>query len=194
MMLRYGLGALAMAMAMGAPPARADVIRVFEATGVFDDGVKLGGTLTIDVTTGNVTAADLLLGEPISAEVTGLGGKGVNGGGFSQMFLSLGPASPLPLITLGFLTPSLVAYGGGPLASDAAPQGALVSTYAPPSGAEFVDLASGTLTSSTLTVPEPSTWSMMLMGFAGLGFAGYRASRKMAAAATYSPRRLTPGA
>ena len=29
-------------------------------------------------------------------------------------------------------------------------------------------------------VPEPSTWTMMLLGFAGLGFAGYRASRKRA--------------
>jgi hypothetical protein len=28
------------------------------------------------------------------------------------------------------------------------------------------------------SVPEPSTWAMVLMGFAGLGFAGYRASRK----------------
>jgi hypothetical protein len=31
----------------------------------------------------------------------------------------------------------------------------------------------------TLTaIPEASTWAMMLLGFAGLGFAGYRASRK----------------
>jgi hypothetical protein len=28
------------------------------------------------------------------------------------------------------------------------------------------------------SVPEPSTWAMMLVGFAGLGFAGYRASRR----------------
>ena len=28
------------------------------------------------------------------------------------------------------------------------------------------------------TVPEPSTWAMMLLGFAGLGFAGYRHGRK----------------
>jgi hypothetical protein len=31
-------------------------------------------------------------------------------------------------------------------------------------------------------VPEPSTWAMMLVGFAGLGYAGYRASRRTAAA------------
>jgi PEP-CTERM motif len=31
--------------------------------------------------------------------------------------------------------------------------------------------------------PEPSTWAMMLIGFAGLGFAGYRSSRKTAALA-----------
>jgi hypothetical protein len=29
-------------------------------------------------------------------------------------------------------------------------------------------------------VPEPSSWAMMLVGFAGLGFAGYRASRRSA--------------
>jgi threonine/homoserine/homoserine lactone efflux protein len=29
----------------------------------------------------------------------------------------------------------------------------------------------------TPTVPEPSTWAMMLLGFAGLGYAGYRRAR-----------------
>jgi unsaturated chondroitin disaccharide hydrolase len=28
------------------------------------------------------------------------------------------------------------------------------------------------------TVPEPSTWAMMLLGFAGLGYAGYRRARE----------------
>jgi hypothetical protein len=32
-----------------------------------------------------------------------------------------------------------------------------------------------------VVVPEPSTWAMMLLGFAGLGFAGYRATRSSAA-------------
>jgi hypothetical protein len=27
-------------------------------------------------------------------------------------------------------------------------------------------------------VPEPSTWAMMLIGFAGLGYAGYRRARE----------------
>jgi hypothetical protein len=29
-----------------------------------------------------------------------------------------------------------------------------------------------------ISVPEPSTWAMMILGFAGLGFAGYRRTRK----------------
>jgi hypothetical protein len=33
----------------------------------------------------------------------------------------------------------------------------------------------------TLNVPEPSTWAMMVIGFAGLGLAGYRKARKTAA-------------
>jgi hypothetical protein len=37
----------------------------------------------------------------------------------------------------------------------------------------------------TLTaVPEASTWAMMIIGFAGLGMAGYRASQKRSAAAS----------
>lgn len=36
--------------------------------------------------------------------------------------------------------------------------------------------------SLTGTVPEPSTWAMMLIGFAGLGLAGYRRTRNRAVA------------
>jgi PEP-CTERM motif len=46
-------------------------------------------------------------------------------------------------------------------------------------------LAPGTTTSpitdefsvSATVVPEPSTWAMMLLGFAGLAFSGYRRAR-----------------
>lgn len=44
-------------------------------------------------------------------------------------------------------------------------------------------VASDTITSVTITdissaVPEPSTWAMMLIGFAGIGFTAFRRSRK----------------
>ncbi len=32
------------------------------------------------------------------------------------------------------------------------------------------------------SVPEPSTWAMMIIGFAGMALAGYRASRRGVAA------------
>jgi hypothetical protein len=54
----------------------------------------------------------------------------------------------------------------------------------PSSGTDFVtDLTfvgngqfTGTMTPITASVPELSTWGLMLIGFAGLGFAGYRKS------------------
>jgi hypothetical protein len=36
---------------------------------------------------------------------------------------------------------------------------------------------------ATTGIPEPSTWAMMAIGFAGLGFVGYRKSQRMGAAA-----------
>jgi hypothetical protein len=36
--------------------------------------------------------------------------------------------------------------------------------------------------STSGVVPEPATWVMMAAGFAGLGFVGYRRSRKLAVA------------
>jgi hypothetical protein len=46
-----------------------------------------------------------------------------------------------------------------------------------------VDTASGPVSpaisvSTGASIPEASKWAMMLLGFAGLGFAGYRTSRK----------------
>jgi hypothetical protein len=41
-----------------------------------------------------------------------------------------------------------------------------------PHGLDFIPFA----------VPEPSTWAMMFLGFAGVGYLGYRASAKRQAA------------
>ena len=57
-----------------------------------------------------------------------------------------------------------------------------VVVYSPSTGPDYTS-AYVFGTGLTLTVPEPSTWAMMLFGFAGLGFAGYRKSHKSAAIA-----------
>jgi hypothetical protein len=45
------------------------------------------------------------------------------------------------------------------------------------------DVTNVTVTvSTTPPVPEPSTWAMMLLGFASMGFAGYRARKRALAA------------
>ena len=43
------------------------------------------------------------------------------------------------------------------------------------------------------SVPEPSTWSMFLLGFVGVGVAGYRAARKSLDSATSHPETSNEG-
>ena len=52
-----------------------------------------------------------------------------------------------------------------------------------PTALDFHKTYSFSFNDGTLAAPEPSTWAMMLAGFAGLAFAGYRASRNRVAAA-----------
>jgi hypothetical protein len=47
-----------------------------------------------------------------------------------------------------------------------------------PTGVSYTSDSGAFLSSPATAVPEPSTWAMMLIGFAGLSFAGYRRTRK----------------
>ena len=51
-------------------------------------------------------------------------------------------------------------------------------------GGSVAWLDGGTTGLSYSAVPEPSTWAMMLLGFAGLGFAGYRGAKRAPLSAT----------
>ncbi len=56
------------------------------------------------------------------------------------------------------------------------PEGAPVFAPGVFAGTDVTNGLSGSLT--VTAVPEASTWAMMLIGFAGLGFAGHRTARK----------------
>ena len=62
--------------------------------------------------------------------------------------------------------------GGEFVASD----GAVILTEA---ALNVASISSGDITTIAVFVPEPSTWAMMLIGFGGLGFAGFRTFRRM---------------
>jgi PEP-CTERM motif len=104
--------------------------------------------------------------------------------------IAYGITPPLPPSTLDLanggsdLPPPFVTPGG--LVAGASDAGATGSVGADvDDGAVLTDVASVgaglTLTGTTIAVPEPSTWAMLLLGFAGLGLMGWRASRKAAA-------------
>jgi hypothetical protein len=95
--------------------------------------------------------------------------------GLTELELSV-QGSIFPVLDLLFSTPepgSLVGYTGGPLSTQ-------TNLFEFESGT--ATLVSGSLTKGigVVPVPEPSTWAMMLLGFAGLGFVGYRQTTRRA--------------
>jgi hypothetical protein len=66
-------------------------------------------------------------------------------------------------------------WGNGPFGP---PATYTFATQNSTSGVNGGYLYSNDLESFAISTPEPSTWAMMLVGFAGLGFSGYRSSRK----------------
>ena len=95
--------------------ARADMIDTFNATGTFQGGQSLGGTLTVDTTTGAISSADLTVsGQPDFYYVDNQYGISSS----TQFVQFTSPANEtvpgLQLPSLGLLLPSsLVSYGGG---------------------------------------------------------------------------------
>ncbi|HEX9171011.1 MAG TPA: PEP-CTERM sorting domain-containing protein [Roseiarcus sp.] len=64
--------------------------------------------------------------------------------------------------------------GGGPFAGAVVP---FVANLSVVPGTTGLCPAGGDVCTGLVAAPEPSTWGMMLLGFAGLGFVGYRRAR-----------------
>jgi hypothetical protein len=157
--------------------SRADTITIFDVKGtaVNQAFAPLGscgaratcpfsGTLDVDVTNGTVPGIDITFpgldpfDKVILTEMSPTTVEATNAPSLGQvLFLTF--------------TGNLVGFMGGTIIGE--------SVVTHDLGVEIYAVNSG---GSIITVPESSTWAMMLLGFAGLGYAGYRASRRDAAA------------
>ena len=175
--------ALAVASLAGTTCAsKADVNYVLNAT--FDDGTPLTGTFSVDVY-GYVDSFNLTtIGSGAVPGYVYTGGTAFpDGGCFATNCIAYGRVSPAAyfgMLELAFDDP-LGSPGSDPIVGGAG--GPSWENYSFSSGEPPICyIASGVATANldpetTTAVPEPATWAMMALGFAGLGFAGYRKAK-----------------
>jgi PEP-CTERM motif len=171
-MKKFGLSilpALAVMLLVSANVARADII-TFDVSGTFasPDNISLTGTFTADNPFGGVTEVHLAVG--------GLA-RDFNffyGSGFPDPSILL-QTSDLPILLLA------VDFSGG--ATGGVITAGSVFSCGDPNCTTFITYASdltGTFTPQIAAVPEPSTWAMMILGFAGVSFMTFRRKSKPA--------------
>jgi PEP-CTERM motif len=158
-MKKFGLFILSALMLAAAVPAKASVYNLSGVT--FNDGTTATGSLTIDVI---LLPADAFLTafDIVTAAAGSLPGETYQGS-TSQVCCNFDLSAPGALLHLSVSGLSLSGASS-------------VSGYEV-DGGNFRLIASGSLTSA---VPEPSTWVMMILGFAGVGFMAYRRKSKPA--------------
>jgi hypothetical protein len=177
------MGAIVFAVSL---TCRADTVTIFDLNATLDNGFGTGtagsatGTVTIDVTTGVVTALDLV------ASTTAASGLGATSTTFTTVDYvgeypdPLDPTYDIQSLTgsnsllLALPVGSLVGYDGSLVCSAVAACSG-VSVYGVDiSGGVYFD--SGSLTPEVAATPEPS--SLALLGSGVLGFAGVLRRRK----------------
>jgi hypothetical protein len=148
-----------------------------EATGVSDSGEAVGWYL--NGTTGNTTAFTDIGGtfnffqDPNSMSTMALGVN--DAGDIVGNFVDTATGDTFGFVDVGGVFKTLDPFGSTMVTVQGINDlGKIVGFY--------VDGAGNTIGFET-AIPEPSTWAMMLLGFAGFGFLAYRKARQGTAAA-----------
>ena len=152
-----------------------DVIFTYDVDGAYSATILhpaglLSGTLTVDQTTNSVTGVNIQA-SGISSNFTVLGG--VNSVGANLLLDLANTSSSSDGFALTLETEATLFNG----------ETTIISPLSFLSGGDIgggVAQASGSLTLAA-AVPEPSTWAMMFLGFAGISFMAYRRSQFRAA-------------
>jgi hypothetical protein len=138
------------------------------ATGLLKSvNVSLSGSVSVASLLADPNIALILRGgtPAIDSDILHVSGTSdiqLSGNDQNSFYMGTGDTQLLLLMGSGDNTPN-----ASLISSDGPLNGVVIYTYALP----------------TLAIPETPTWAAMLVGFAGLGIAGYRATRKAAAQA-----------
>jgi hypothetical protein len=177
--LRATVGALfVVASLWTAPTSAAVVLDTYTVNGSYTNSIDpaITGTLTVNLTTDKVTAADIKTGS-IFGEFTTITGQGSLGGpGKGQDYmvdLTNGAGVSLVLV----LDTRSTLFGGQTTTIDGRSDfffGLIPCfTCSDFTGSLAISSDPGSSTAAG-AVPEPSTWAMMILGFMGIGFLAYR--------------------
>jgi hypothetical protein len=187
------LGAALGAALLGAGTASASI--VYQV----DESIGLGsvrGTLTTDGATGVLAASDILAWDLVLQGV----------GAFYHLASSTADANKYVIGNDLTATPSYIYFNFSGTVGDqfllqdgpengttywcnsvgdssCRPGKSVVPVYVFYSSSQFDPTASGNQIIATASVPEPSTWALMLVGFAALGYGAYRQTAKARLAA-----------
>jgi PEP-CTERM motif len=185
MTIRTWLASAAIAGALAAPGVANATIVDLTISGSLD-GHSYTGTLSLDVTDGQATSGTgtlSILGftnAPLVLITTSSPGNEGNPVGYRANdgtdYFNTGKAYPIDtrglLFDVNTTTPVWGAYPLFAIWSNTSQAGYSAAFTGVVDGVGYYNIQGSAALSSA--VPEPSTWAMLLVGFVGLGFAGYR--------------------
>jgi len=178
--------AIVVGAAFTALPANASIIDWTLVGVTFVDGGTAGGTFSTDSTTGHVTAFDIITtaGTTLPGQVYDSTTSFLLANNFNSpnSFITyLNDLSAAVYLNLEFVNP-LTSSGVDSLVTGYAYDNSTGYTFGSWECRGCTNLRTVTAGEAVSATPLPSTWTMLIVGFLGLGFFAYRGTRNRSAA------------